>query len=193
VLVGQRHDVGGDGALVGLLKTREREGTRLEKTRGGVGHGGRLMRMQRAAVVLGRAVLVSAAHVSAVWPLGVAAMSVPAGRKALVASSPQSAPRNGVEVLDEVLWRGCHLERGRELDLLGGIRRGVAGRKGSGGANCRPGMSAQDGGGPVRQLAQRHCVVVGWGYLSALSAFAVSLDVWMRTFRRLGGEQGCRA
>jgi hypothetical protein len=148
-LVGQRHDVGGDGALVGLLKTREREGTRLEKTRGGVGHGGRLMRMQRAAVVLGRAVLVSAAHVSAVWPLGVAAMSVPAGRKALVASSPQSAPRNGVEVLDEVLWRGCHLERGQELDLLGGIRRGVAGRKGSGGANCRPGMSAQDGGGRV--------------------------------------------
>jgi hypothetical protein len=101
-LVGQSQDVGGDGALVGLLETREREGTGLEKTGGRIGYWRRLMGMERAAVVLGRAVLVSAARVLAGCWLRMAACSVPAGGKAVVAPSPQPAPGNGVIVLDEV-------------------------------------------------------------------------------------------
>jgi len=59
VLVCHGEDVLGNGALVRLLEAREAEGTGLEASRGWVGDGERLVGMQRAAVVLGLAVLVS--------------------------------------------------------------------------------------------------------------------------------------
>lgn len=51
VRVGERHEVGGDGGFVGLLQAREREGTGYVSARGGVGGFGRLVGVQRAAVV----------------------------------------------------------------------------------------------------------------------------------------------
>lgn len=57
--VGKGHKIGFESREVGLLEAREGEGTRNELARGRVGGFGRLVRVQRAAVVLGRAELVS--------------------------------------------------------------------------------------------------------------------------------------
>jgi hypothetical protein len=59
VLVGEGEDVGGDGALVCLLEPGQAEGARCEETRCRIRHGRRLVRMERATVVFGRAVLIS--------------------------------------------------------------------------------------------------------------------------------------
>ena len=57
--VGEGHDVGFDGGEVCLLEAWEGEGTRDELARGRIGGFGRLVRVERTAVVLGRAELVS--------------------------------------------------------------------------------------------------------------------------------------
>jgi hypothetical protein len=59
VLVGEGEEVCGDGALVGLLEAGQAEGAGLEFSRRGVRDWRRLVGMERAAVVFGRAVLVS--------------------------------------------------------------------------------------------------------------------------------------
>jgi hypothetical protein len=59
VNVGEGHDVGFDGREVGLFKAWKGEGTRNELSRSRVGGFGRLVRVERTAVVLGRAELVS--------------------------------------------------------------------------------------------------------------------------------------
>jgi hypothetical protein len=59
VLVGKGEDVGGDGALVCLLEPGQAKGAGSEETRSGIGHGWRLVGMERSAVVLWWAVLVS--------------------------------------------------------------------------------------------------------------------------------------
>lgn len=61
VLVGEDHEVGRDGAGVGLFQTREGEGARDELARGRVGAGWGLVRVERAAVVARWAVLVAGA------------------------------------------------------------------------------------------------------------------------------------
>lgn len=110
VLVGEGEEVCGYGALVRLLKTRQAEGAGLEETRGGIRGGGWLMWVERPAVVLGRAVLVSA------------------GRQLLLAPSAQSAAGYGVEVLDSV-GGGCrNLERRCGLDVFDGCSSGGGGR-----------------------------------------------------------------
>lgn len=58
VLVCEGEQIGGDGALVCLVEARQGEGAGLEETRRGVRHGRRLVRVEGAAVVLGRAKLV---------------------------------------------------------------------------------------------------------------------------------------
>jgi hypothetical protein len=59
VLVGQGKDILCDGALVCLVEAGQSEGPGLEASRGRIRDGERLVGMQRAAVVLGLAVLVS--------------------------------------------------------------------------------------------------------------------------------------
>lgn len=61
--VGQGHKIGFDGGGVGLFEAREGEGTWDELARGRVGGFGRLVRVERAAVVLGRTELVSGSEV----------------------------------------------------------------------------------------------------------------------------------
>ena len=57
--VGHRHEVGGEGGVVGLLETREGERAWDVLARGRVGGRGWLMRVEGAAGVFGRAELVS--------------------------------------------------------------------------------------------------------------------------------------
>jgi hypothetical protein len=57
--VGQGHKIGFERGGVGLFEARERERTGNELARGRVGGFGRLVRVQRTAVVLGRTELVS--------------------------------------------------------------------------------------------------------------------------------------
>jgi hypothetical protein len=61
VLVCEGEQVRGNLALVRLLEARQTEGPRLEQTRRGVGLGRGLVRVQWAAVVFGRAILVPVA------------------------------------------------------------------------------------------------------------------------------------
>lgn len=57
--VGERHDVGGDGAVVGLFGAWSGEGAWDEEAGGWVGRRWRTVRMERTAVVAGGAELVS--------------------------------------------------------------------------------------------------------------------------------------
>ena len=59
VHVGEGHEVGGDGGVVGLFEAGEVEGARDEVTRDGVGGGRGLDGVERAALVLGGVELVS--------------------------------------------------------------------------------------------------------------------------------------
>lgn len=58
--VRQSHEIGLKSGRISLLKTRRTERTGFEKTRCGIRVGGRLVGMQRTAVVLGGTELVSA-------------------------------------------------------------------------------------------------------------------------------------
>lgn len=57
--VGEGHEIGLEGGGVGLLEARERVGPGNILARSGIGGFGRLVRVERTAVVLGRAELVS--------------------------------------------------------------------------------------------------------------------------------------
>jgi hypothetical protein len=71
----QGHEIGFEGGEVGLLEAWEREWAGNELARGRVGGFGRLVRVERTAVVLGRTELVSGGQVSECSPVFEQALS----------------------------------------------------------------------------------------------------------------------
>jgi hypothetical protein len=105
MLICEGEEIGGDLALVCLLKAGQTERSGLEESRRRVRLWRRLMGVERTAVVFGRTVLVSDID-EPMFLLEYGLRPIPAWWQLLVSSPPQSTPRYGVVIVCEVLrWR----------------------------------------------------------------------------------------